>query len=557
MRRFPSPDATLRGCALLPALALLVLAPPAAAARAQTPAPRPAPVLSQVRPPAPAKVTATETSPGVVTVEWTAVAGAKDYYVFKETRPNGARFLGMVAGTRFVDSTVKPGVTYSYGITSRSAAGVRGWGARSNDIVPGSGTAIVAGAPADTTAAPALVNPRITTPVTATSNTTPVVLGPPPAGSESLVSPPADTTPCLTAAATPDTSSVERINTTTVRVESRSTTDPTLTNSTPTTSGTAGGSYGSTTYREGKCRNGTATGYPDLWDPIAAASGLSPADQVAAWKEIGVVALAYKHLLNRQPTPDETRRDVAALRSGTTWKQLWRRIAQSPERESRFGYWAPAPIPTGTEAARVFGLAGAPQSQQCFGGLGPKCAGGIPEIVNGNVAPRWFGSFRLPDNTSMGYVEIGVAVGSILHDNACLRDMTGLNCNGLGAGDLIKIGGFPAVMEWNKASWNVIDQRTWRETFGPYPTDITWRDLEWYDDIRPVRNRVAKMAPVISMLAFPGLTEDYRGGETKRSRALAAPSGTDLDDTDVQFCKSGTFTGRWAVPYKAPWGDCK
>jgi hypothetical protein len=112
-------------------------------------------------------------------------------------------------------------------------------------------------------------------------------------------------------------------------------------------------------------------------------------------------------------------------------------------------------------------------------------------------------------------------------------------------------------MEWNKASWNVIDQRTWRETFGPYPTDITWRDLEWYDDIRPVPNRVAKMAPVLSMLAFPGLTESYNGGETKRSRALKAPSGTDLDDTDVQFCKSGAFTGRWVAPYKAPWGDCK
>jgi hypothetical protein len=245
------------------------------------------------------------------------------------------------------------------------------------------------------------------------------------------------------------------------------------------------------------------------------------------------------------------------MKGGMKWQQYWRSIAQSTERDTRYGYWAPAPLSGGDEAARVFGLASAPQSQQCFGGLGPKCAGGIPDVVNGDVAPRWFGSFRMPDNTSMGYVEIGVAVGSILHDNACLRDMSGLNCNGLGAGDLIKVGGFPAVMEWNKASWNVIDHRTWREVFGPYPTDITWKDLPWFDDLRPTPNRAAMMAQTLSMLAFPGLTEAYHGGETKRSRALKAPSGTDLDDTDVQFCKSGVFTGRWVAPYKAPWGDCK
>ena len=334
------------------------------------------------------------------------------------------------------------------------------------------------------------------------------------------------------------------------RIAARSTTEP-APDPEPTTSGTA---LGSANYREGKCRNGSATGYYDLWDPVAAASGLSADQQIAAWKEIGVIALAYKHVLGRQPTPAETQGDVAALKSGTTWKQLWRRLAQSPERESRFGYWAPAPMPA-SEAPAVFGIASG--SQQCFGGLGPKCAGGIPEVVNGKVAPAWSGSFRLPDNTSMGYVSIGVAVGSILHDNACLRDMSGLNCNGVGAGDLIKIGGFPAVMEWNKAAWNVIDQRTWRETFGPYPTDQAQREAEWYDDIRPVPNRISMMAPVLSMLAFPGLTESYRGGETRRSRALKAPANTSVDDTDVQFCGSGGFASQGAFPLKASWGICR
>jgi hypothetical protein len=539
-------------------LALLLAALPTPLV-AQKPVRAPAPVLSQQRPPAPTQVTAKESEPGVVTVEWSAVPDAKDYYLWKEVRPNGARSLGLITETRYVDRDVKPGVTYSYAVAARSSALVRGWTAKSGDVVPGSGGSVVAagppsGAPIDS-ARPAMVNPQITTPVTATSKGAPVVLGPPPRGAERLASAAADTTPCLSAKASADTSAPrERLDPRSARVESRSTTSPAPTVD-PTQS--PGVAPGSATYREGKCRNGSATGYPELWDAVAAASGLPTADQVAAWKEIGVVALAYKHLLERQPTPEETRRDVAALKSGTTWQQLWRRIAQSPERDARFGYWAPAPIPSGTEAMRVFGLASAPQSQQCFGGLGPMCAGGIPDVVNGKVQPSWFGSFRMPDNTSMGYVEIGVAVGSILHDNACLRDMSGLNCNGLGAGDLIKVGGFPAVMEWNKASWNVIDQRTWRATFGPYPTDITWRDLEWYDDIRPTSNRLAMMAPVISMLAFPGLTEYYRGGETKRSRALKAPAGTSLDDTDVQFCASGAFREQGAAPFKASWGICK
>jgi hypothetical protein len=356
----------------------------------------------------------------------------------------------------------------------------------------------------------------------------------------------ADTT-CLASGGT-----APRTTLTSTRIASRSTTEPTLDSSTDPTAGTVAGSVN---YREGKCRNGSATGYYDLWDPIAAASGLSADQQIAAWKEIGVVALAYKHLLERQPTPAETQADVAALKSGTTWKQLWRRIAQSPERESRFGYWAPAPIPTSAEAQGVFGIASGPQS--CFGGLGPKCAGGIPDVVNGKVAPTWSGPFRMPDNTPMGYISIGVAVGSILHDNACLRDMSGLNCNGLGAGDLIKVGGFPAVMEWNKAAWNVMDQRTWRETFGPYPVDAAQREAEWYDDIRPMPNRMAMMAPVLSMLAFPGLTETYRGGETRRTRALKAPATTSVDDTDVQFCGSGAFASQGAFPLKASWGICR
>lgn len=521
----------------------------------------------------PASVTAKETSPGVITVTWTPSAGATAYAIGRVVGGSGLGNLCALCPTEptYVDSGVASGIRYQYSVATITPTAIS-LRTMSNVVTPGvvatttggagvtGGVTSTAGTGGTSTSGSGgtLVNPVITTPVNATSDSGKVAISPAPTGSESLVSPPADTTPCLTARTTADTSGDSlRIDTRIVRVDAKNNVDPTTTTTTSTSTTSTTFMPGSTNYREGKCLNGTATGYPDLWDPVAAASGLSNADQISSWKQIGIVALAYKHLLQRQPTPDETRRDVALLKSGTTWRQYWRQIAQSAERDTRFGYWAPAPIPDATQAKTVFGLPFTPTSQQCFGGLGPKCAGGIPEIVNGNVAPSWFGGFRLPDNTSMAYVAIGVAVGSILHDNACLRDMTGLNCNGLGAGDLIKVGSFPAVMEWNKASWNVIDQRTWRATFGPYPTDTYQRDKEWYDDIRLIPNRPAKMAITLSMLAFPGLTEDYRGGETRQSKALNAPTNTSLDDTDVAFCKSKAFSSTGVFPLKASWGICK
>jgi len=315
---------------------------------------------------------------------------------------------------------------------------------------------------------------------------------------------------------------------------------------------------GSADYQKGKCLNPGVMGYPALWDSVASASGLTSAQRVAAWKEIGVVALEYRHILERLPTAAETQRDVAALKAGTTWKQLWRQLAHSPERDQRFGYWAPPPIPDSIQAGRDFGMAVPPwTSQQCSGGLGPKCGGGIPDIVNGKVAPVWFGAFRMPDGTQLAYVEIGVAVGSILHDAACLKDKGGLNCNGLGAGDLIKTGLWPPGLEWNKASWNVIDQRTWRAKFGPYPTDPLARDRDWYDDLRPTPARPAMMAPAISMLAWPGLTVKYTGRESRQSSVLRAPAGTSLDDTDVAYCQSRAFGSTGWFVGKASWGICK
>jgi len=283
---------------------------------------------------------------------------------------------------------------------------------------------------------------------------------------------------------------------------------------------------------------------------------MTSSEQIAAWKEIGVLALEYHHILGRRPSPDETRRGVATLRAGTTWKQLWRQLAHSAERDSVFGYWAAAPIPDSLQAQRDFGLAVPPWTpQQCYGGVGPKC-GGIPEELNNYVYPHWYGAFHMPDGTELAYVEMGVAVGSILHDNACLKYKEGLNCNGMGWGDLWKTAG-PAELEWSKATWNVFDNRTWRATFGPYPTDPIQRDREWYDDLRPVPARPTLMGPSFSVVTWPDLTEPYTGSETRQTLALLAPAGTGLDRSDVAFCRSGVWGSTGSAPFKAPWGICR
>ena len=43
------------------------------------------------------------------------------------------------------------------------------------------------------------------------------------------------------------------------------------------------------------------------------------------------------------------------------------------------------------------------------------------------------------------------------------------------------------------------------------------------------------------MLAWPGLTVKYTGGESRQSSVLRAPPGTSLDDTDVAYCQSRAF----------------
>ena len=294
-----------------------------------------------------------------------------------------------------------------------------------------------------------------------------------------------------------------------------------------------------------------------FWISTADVSGFEEAELKRRWNEIAVAAQLYQHIFHRPPTKDELMRQLQAQVQGVAYDDQWRTLAQSAKREREHGAFAPAPM-TMQQAQGLFGWRYPRPGEQCFGGLGPGCTGTIPAVFEW-VQPRYEGRFNLPDGTEMAYVNIGVAVGSIMHDNACIDDRSqrGVACSGwVAVNDITKHSGVPAAMEWNKAAWNVIDGRGWRHTFGPYPVDLGLR-RKWYDDLRAVRARPAKMAKVLGTLTLPIHDQPYRGQERKASAVLSAPPGTTIDGGDASYCKSKQFKRTESVIAKAPSGICR
>ncbi|HYF77087.1 MAG TPA: hypothetical protein VD973_08155 [Symbiobacteriaceae bacterium] len=262
---------------------------------------------------------------------------------------------------------------------------------------------------------------------------------------------------------------------------------------------------------------------------------------------------AFKRLLQRA-ADSEGRQHYINLMVNQGWEpeRIWAAIARSQERLDRFGYFAPHQ--TDYNGKR----------ELCFGAIGPKCDG-APKSN-----PEWVDKFYRADGVEMGYIRIQVSVGSILHDNACTRNGTGIMCNGLIKGltqDQLPLATYmqPAGLEWNKAVYNTIDNRFWTATFGPYPTNTRLQDT-YSDDLTPVANRASKMAPVVSVPfagaglgAIPLPIIDYTGGETRQSAVLKAPPGTALDAGDDAFCASGSAKGTgdlWALLLTKYWINC-
>ncbi|HEX2781604.1 MAG TPA: hypothetical protein VHM30_19020 [Gemmatimonadaceae bacterium] len=318
-------------------------------------------------------------------------------------------------------------------------------------------------------------------------------------------------------------------------------------------------------YRAGAALPGNVADFNlvNRWTRAAAASTLSYDELVGAWSEIAFTAFAYDQLLGRGPTDAELRRHIAAMKGGAQWTDLWREVATSAERDSKYGFFAPAPM-SHAQVEQLYGIREdlvSVQGEQCFGGVGPNCD--MPKEIQGVdwTFPRWHDEFVLPNGQKMAWVDVGVVVGSILHDNTCLslRPVSGHFCSDMVAGalgDFVKTSDTPAGMEWNKAVYNVRDHRGWTATFGPYPIGATAR-YGWYDDLRPVAARPAKMAPIFSVITIPSLTVAFKGQERRSSSRLKAPPGTKLDQTDVAYCQSGAFSATAAPPLFAPEGTCR
>jgi hypothetical protein len=310
-------------------------------------------------------------------------------------------------------------------------------------------------------------------------------------------------------------------------------------------------------YAAGKARNPRVQPADSAgWHAVARMTPYAYDDLVASYDQIHVVRIAYQQLLGRRPDSTGAILRLNQLKGGMPWQSVWTEIAHSPEREQKTGRWAPAYYATPDQARAAFGLPFTPTPEQCFGALGDKCEGGIPPLYP-TVQPTWTATFVMPDGTKMGYVDIGVAVGSILHDNTCFRDRSGLNCNGIDFGaDLTKNSAMPAAMEWSKAVWNVVDGRTWRERFGPYPVDAATHRASWYDDVRPVPTREAWMAKVSGMVAEMHPSVQYTGAELRETQRLKAPANKGLDEKDGAFCRSGSFVSVQTILLKT-WGVCR
>lgn len=181
--------------------------------------------------------------------------------------------------------------------------------------------------------------------------------------------------------------------------------------------------------------------------------------------------------------------------------------------------------------------------ERCFGAVGSGCDG-APKASTTKYAD--------------GRVEAKVAVGSILHDNCCVKNPDGMMCGGssnniVAPDQLAGMSDYQAcAKEWRKAVYNTTNGRTWSHFFGPYQD----RDLSPTvgDDLTPTTGRTTKMADRSGNFVYA-----YDGGESLKTEELCAPTGTDLDKEDEQFCCSKRFkeTGYMLPAMVGAWGKCQ
>ena len=234
------------------------------------------------------------------------------------------------------------------------------------------------------------------------------------------------------------------------------------------------------------------------------------------------------------------------------------------------------------EAAPVWGArhSGAPNAENCVGGLGPRCKG---TEGSGTPRPANVDPFTRMDGTPMGYIEMAVAVGSIMHDRSCAeaRTVYVVYCNGEPFPDptnpavqkaeqeISKAGLTPGELEWRKAVYNIRDGRYWIYRFGPYPIDGSTDPAanpsttsgmragspadHFADDTRLLPGRPsAGSSTATAQWDVPYNREEFAG-----TTVLFAQPGKSLDPMDGRYCNSAKngFARMESNPFTS-WGVC-
>lgn len=217
-------------------------------------------------------------------------------------------------------------------------------------------------------------------------------------------------------------------------------------------------------------------------------------------------------------------------------------------------------------------------AENCVGGVGPRCKGSAPALPR----PVNVDQFTRMDGVAMNYVQMAVAIGSIIHDRSCADRRTTyvVYCNGepfpnLNDPSVQRAEAamnttpqiVPGELEWRKAVYNTRDGRVWQFRFGPYPVDgsqdpasatITNGGMRpgspadfFQDDIRlrPGRATQGSSSPTSTW------DTNYNREEFAQTTVLFAPNGTSLDPMDGRFCGRGTFASFGSTPFTS-WGVC-
>ncbi len=178
-------------------------------------------------------------------------------------------------------------------------------------------------------------------------------------------------------------------------------------------------------------------------------------------------------------------------------------------------------------------------AERCFGATGRGCAtqllGEIP------FKPEFVTRIN-PDCT----VDARVSVGSIFHDNCCNQYSNGLYCQGEFVANMFlqdlpsQFLGLNCSREWRKAVYDVVEDRSWVQKFGPYyfNADGSVKSDFIGGLINPPREGYTYGGGIDGVRDKKMLFTLPQREATER---LKAPSGTKLEYGDEKYCASGKF----------------